>query len=85
MIKFSVNSWTRFSLRGLFILVTVCCLLLGAWSVYVNPFRQQARSVAALEPLQAEVTTSSVDGPGWQRWLVTTMLGDAVLQGLAGL
>lgn len=68
--------WKRFSLRALFVLTTLCCLLLGLWSAYVNPFRRQAQAVAALERLPVEIGVDVVEGPAWQRWLVTTTLGD---------
>jgi hypothetical protein len=66
----------RFSLRTLFVLMTVCCLLAGAWSVYVNPFRLEQQSLAAVNRLQGNVAKTSADGPAWQRWLVTKFLGD---------
>ena len=66
--------WNRYSLRALFLLTTLCCVLLGLWSVYVEPFRRQARSIAAIQQYAAEVITEEADGPAWQRWLVTTML-----------
>jgi hypothetical protein len=68
--------WKRYSLRGLFVLMTLCCVILGLWSAYVHPFRRQANAIATLERLPVEVGFVSADGPAWQRWLVTTMLGD---------
>ena len=68
--------WKRFSLRALFVMMTLCCVLLGLWSVFVNPFRRQAESLAALQRLPVEVTTYPARGTAWQRWLVTTMLGE---------
>jgi Leucine-rich repeat (LRR) protein len=69
------NSWKRFSLRGLFVLMSICCIVLGLWTVYVNPFRQQARSISALVRVSANLNIEPADGPAWQRWLVTTLLG----------
>jgi hypothetical protein len=68
-------SWKRFSLRGMFVLTTVVCVGLGLWSVYLQPFRTQATSVAALNKYDASFTASPADGPAWQRWLVTQVLG----------
>lgn len=68
--------WKRYSLRSLFVLMTVSCLFLGAWSVYVNPYRLQARSLAEVNRLQGEVQFEPADGPAWHRWLVIKLLGD---------
>jgi hypothetical protein len=69
------TGWKRFSLRTLFVLMTLCCLAVGAWSVYVNPYRTQLQSLAAVNRLQGNSAKTGADGPGWQRWLVTTLLG----------
>jgi hypothetical protein len=66
----------RYSLRTLFVLMTLCCLLFGAWAVYVNPYRLQQRSVAAVNRLQGTVKKAQADGSVWQAWLVTTLLGE---------
>lgn len=68
--------WKRYSLRALFVVMTLCCVFLGVWSVYVAPFRRQASAMAALEKLPVELDVSAAEGPAWQRWLVTTMLGE---------
>jgi hypothetical protein len=65
----------RYSLRTLFVLMTLCCLLFGAWALYVNPYRQQLRSLAVVNRLQGAVIRAPAEGPAWQGWLVTTMLG----------
>jgi len=65
----------RYSLRTLLILMTLCCLVFGAWAVYVNPYRQQQRSLAVVNRLQGTVSRVPAEGPAWQGWLVTTMLG----------
>lgn len=69
------SRWASFSLRTLFILTTLCCLVVGAWAVYVSPFRLEARSLAELKRLQGEFELQPAEGPGWHRWLVTTFLG----------
>jgi hypothetical protein len=66
----------RFSLRMLFVLMSVCCVLLGLWSVYVQPFRDQAQALAVVNKLQGDAKFISALGPAWQRWLVTVMLGE---------
>ena len=69
-------SFRRFSLRMLFVLMTTCCLLLGLWSVYIQPFRDQAQALAVVNKLQGEARFTSAPGPTWQRWLVSVMLGE---------
>jgi hypothetical protein len=68
--------WKRFSLRSLFVLMTLCCLVFGLWAAYVNPYRLQANSLVVVNRLQGNAATSPADGPGWQRWLVTAFLGN---------
>lgn len=68
--------WKRYSLRSLFALMTVSSLVLGAWSVYVNPYRLQARSLAEVNRLQGLVQFEAADGPAWHRWMVVTLLGN---------
>jgi hypothetical protein len=67
--------WKSLSLKTLFILMTVFCLGVGAWSVYVNPYRLQAQSLAAVRRLQGATVQSAVIESPWQRWLVITFLG----------
>ena len=75
------KNWRRFSLRTLFILMTVCCLIFGAWAVYVNPYRHQQRSLAVVNRLQGNTVKAPAEGPAWNGWLVTTLLGkDAFVQ-----
>jgi hypothetical protein len=76
MRTFVVDRWKRFSLRTLFVLMTAFCLLFGMWAVYVNPYRMQQRSLAVVNRLQGDSLSEPAEGPGWHRWLVTTMLGD---------
>ena len=70
------SHWKRFSLRSLFVLMTLCCLVFGAWAAYVNPYRLQANSLAVVNRLQGNAAQSPARGPGWHRWLITTFLGD---------
>jgi hypothetical protein len=75
------KKWRRFSLRTLFILMTLCCLFFGLWAAYVNPYRLQQQSLAAVNRLQGNSAIAPADGPGWHRWLVTSLLGkDAFVQ-----
>ena len=81
MITDRFKNWRRFSLRSLFILMTLCCLLFGAWAAYVNPYRHQQRSLAVVNRLQGNTVKAPADGPPWNGWLVTTLLGqDAFMQ-----
>ena len=76
MFKLRLPNLMRFSLRTLFVLMTLCCILFGAWSVYVNPYRLQAQSLAAVNRLQGNSAKLPAEGPAWHRWLVTKFLGD---------
>jgi Leucine Rich repeat len=76
MLTKRLTSFRRFSLRMLFVLMSICCLLLGLWSVYIQPFRDQAQALAVVNKLQGEAILTSAPGPAWQRWLVTVMLGE---------
>jgi hypothetical protein len=73
---FSLSRWKRFSLRTMFVLMTLVCVIVGAWSMYVNPYRLQMQSLAAVDRLQGNSAKTAAEGPKWQRWLVTTFLGD---------
>ena len=42
----------RFSLRSLFVLMTACCVFFGVWSVYVDPYRKESRSLAEILRVQ---------------------------------
>ena len=55
--------------------MTLCCLVFGMWATYVNPYRMQLRSLAVVNRLQGVSSSDPAEGPGWHRWLVTTMLG----------
>src|SRR5262245_30254305 len=66
----------RYSLRSMFVLMTVCCLVVGLWSVYVNPYRMQRQSLATVNRLQGSPTLAAAEGPAWNAWLVTRLLGD---------
>jgi hypothetical protein len=69
-------SWRRYSLRGLLLITTLLCLLLGVWSATVAPYRRQSLAIAAVGDLQGTYTTEAAAGSPLSRWLVTTMLGD---------
>lgn len=70
----SLGRVSRYSLRGLLLGMTACCLAMGAWSTYVKPFRDQATSLEKLAQLGMSTESVSADGPPWQRWLVETMV-----------
>ena len=69
-------NWKRFSLRSLFVLMTLCCFAFGVWGAYVSPYRLQMQSLVALNRLEGSSKPVADEGPGWQRWLVTKLLGD---------
>jgi hypothetical protein len=75
----------RFSLRTLFVLMTLCCLVIGAWSVYVNPYRLQSQSLTVVNRLQGTYVLTAIDGPAWHRWLVTTFLGEEAFTDVASV
>jgi hypothetical protein len=79
------NFWKRFSLRGLFVLMTLCCLIMGMWSVFVEPFRRQAKSIATLSRSPVELTVLPAEGAAWQRWLVNTFLGEGAFVRVEGV
>lgn len=66
---------SRFSLRSLLLAMTACCLALGAWSIYVQPYRDQAAALSELSKLGATTESAAAQGPAWHRWLVETMVG----------
>lgn len=65
----------RFSIRSLLIATGLLCVLLGCWSAYVQPYRNQAASLAQLDRLGAATSSVGADGPAWQRWLVEAFAG----------
>ena len=66
----------RFSLRSFMLAVFVCCLTIGAWSVFINPFRMQWQAIELVGTLDGKMTLQNASGPSWHAWLVTTLLGD---------
>jgi hypothetical protein len=73
---FVPSRWRRFSLRTLFVLMTLCCVVVGMWSIYVNPYRMQRRSLAAVYRLNGTAQLANAEGSRFERWLVATSLGD---------
>lgn len=65
----------RFSIRTFLGFTAICCAVLGAWSLYVEPFRNQAVSLAKLDEMGGTSTTVGASGPAWQRWLVEAFVG----------
>src|SRR4051794_13812099 len=68
--------WKRFSLRTLFVMMTLTCAVVGGWSVYVNPYRLQMQSLDVVNQLQGEAKKEMATGSRFERWLVTRFLGD---------
>jgi Leucine-rich repeat (LRR) protein len=60
--------WRQFTLRGLFVLVTLVVLLLVGWRTYVEPYREQQRTAAIIEKLGGRYSTEA-GGPAWLRSL----------------
>lgn len=65
----------RFSIRSFLAFTALCCLALGAWSLYVQPYRDQAVSLTRLAELGGTTTSVGAAGPPWQRWLVELFVG----------
>jgi hypothetical protein len=69
-----ITNWRRFSLRTLFVLMTLCCLAVGTWSAIVNPYRMQQQSLAKIQLAKANYGETTPNKPAWHRWLVTAFL-----------
>jgi hypothetical protein len=65
----------RFSIRSFLVFTALCCVALGAWSLCVQPYRDQAVSLSRLAELGGTTTSIGAAGPRWQRWLVTAFVG----------
>jgi hypothetical protein len=65
----------RFSIRSFLVFTAFCCLALGAWSLYVQPYRDQAVSLSRLGEMGGTTTSVGAAGPRWQRWLVEAFVG----------
>lgn len=70
------SRWRQFSLRGMLIATTLCCLALGLWSVVVAPYRDQWNAAQAVAAAQGTFQVESADESSWRRWLVARFLGD---------
>jgi hypothetical protein len=68
--------WKRFSIRTLLLLISLIGVVFGIGTICIDEYRQQARSLAVVQRLQGRVEFIPAHGPAWQRWLVTTMLGN---------
>ncbi len=60
----------QFSVRTLFVVLLVCGLLMGAWSAYVKPYRDQARAIAGFKKLGGKVQVEPIQGSALLGWLV---------------
>ncbi|WP_425401027.1 hypothetical protein [Aeoliella sp.] len=66
----------RFGIKWLLVFTTLACVFLAAWSVYIDPYRQQQAAVARIRKLEGQVSERNAVGPAWQQWMVETFLGD---------
>jgi hypothetical protein len=66
---------SRFSMRTMLLLMSICCVCMGVWTLYVEPFRAQAASLQKVSELGGKSVSTAAAGPRWQRWLVETMVG----------
>lgn len=66
---------SRFGMRTLLLVTTLVCVAMGAWTIYVQPFRAQAASRVQVSDLGGTTSALTAPGPNWHRWLVETMVG----------
>lgn len=66
---------SRFGMRTLLIIMSLCCVAMGAWTIYVQPFRAQAASLAKVGDLGGSTSGVAASGPVWHRWLIEAMVG----------
>lgn len=58
-------------------MMVACSLLLGVWTVYVQPFRNQQQVREQLADAGVPFEIEQAMGSAFQRWLVTTVLGES--------
>jgi hypothetical protein len=75
---------SRYRLRSLLIAMAACCVVMGVWVIYVQPFREQAASAKQLADLGVDTAIRPAVGPAWQRWLVETMDGNRAFVHVVG-
>jgi hypothetical protein len=71
----AIRRGSRFGMRSLLLATSLCCVAMGVWTVYVQPYRDQAASLAKVSELGGLASSVGAPGPGWHRWLVETMVG----------
>jgi hypothetical protein len=54
------SRWRQFSLRSLLLLILLCGIGLGLWSVYIAPYQRQRRLVEQIAELKGVATTETV-------------------------
>ncbi len=69
------SRWKQFSLRTLLLFMSVCCVLMGVWAVYIQPYRDQAVAYDMVTRLGGNTVTKPGEGSRWHQWLVITFLG----------
>lgn len=70
-----VRRGSRYGMRSLLLATSLCCVAMGTWAIYVQPYRDQAASLAKVNELGGLSTIVAARGPAWHRWLVETMVG----------
>jgi hypothetical protein len=75
MVGQSLRKASRYSLRSLLVLMTLCCVAMWIWTLYVQPFRVQAASIKRVNELGGASVSVEAQGSEWHQWLVETMVG----------
>jgi hypothetical protein len=73
--------WFQFSLRTLFVLMTVVVGALVVWRSYLQPYRQQRQTMALVRDLGGSFKTTAAEG--WQRLLFGEDFQNVVLANLS--
>jgi hypothetical protein len=66
---------SRYSVRSMLALMTLCCVAMWVWTLYVQPFRVQAASLKRVNELGGATVSAEAQGSDWHRWLVERMVG----------
>jgi len=75
MLRQLLHKASRYSIRSLLGLMTLCCASMWIWTLYVQPFRVQAASLKRVNELGGATVSAEFQGSKWQQWLVQKMVG----------